>query len=77
LFINILSAASCGHPLQVIVTPRGALTWRLRVLIGLMCVEMPASARARRVTFADVRTEGSKSKNVRARCQFEIEKFLT
>jgi hypothetical protein len=29
------SAASCGHPLQVIVAPRGALTWRLRVLIVL------------------------------------------
>jgi hypothetical protein len=35
LFINILSAASCGHPLQVILAPRGALTWRLRVLIVL------------------------------------------
>jgi hypothetical protein len=29
------SAASCGHPLQVIVAPRGALTWRLRMLIVL------------------------------------------
>jgi len=29
------SAASCGHPLQVIVAPRGALTWRLIVLIVL------------------------------------------
>jgi hypothetical protein len=35
LFISILSAASCGHPLQVIVAPRGALTWRLSVLIVL------------------------------------------
>jgi hypothetical protein len=32
------SAASCGHPLQVIVAPRGALTWRLRVLIVLKWV---------------------------------------
>jgi hypothetical protein len=38
LFISILSAASCGQPLQVIVVPRGALTFlagRLRVLIVL------------------------------------------
>jgi hypothetical protein len=26
-------AASCAHPLQVRVAPRGALTWRLRMLI--------------------------------------------
>jgi hypothetical protein len=39
------SAASCGHPLQVIVAPRGALTWRLIVLIVLyeraVAVRMP------------------------------------
>jgi hypothetical protein len=38
LFISIRSAASCGQPLQVILAPRGALTFltgRLRVLIVL------------------------------------------
>jgi hypothetical protein len=77
LFINILSAASCGHPLQVIVTPRGALTWRLRVLIVLMCVEVPLQRPNGERRSPRARTEGSKSKNVRARCQFETEKFLT
>jgi hypothetical protein len=42
LFISIRSAASCGHPLQVIVVPRGALTFltgRLSVLIVLaVCI---------------------------------------
>ena len=33
LFISIRSAASCGHPLQEMRAPRGALTWRLSVLI--------------------------------------------
>jgi hypothetical protein len=35
LFISILSAASCGHPLQESVEPRGDVTWRLRVFIAL------------------------------------------
>jgi hypothetical protein len=35
----------------------------------------PVFADSRRADQA--RSEGSKSKNVRARCQFEIEKFLT
>jgi hypothetical protein len=28
-------AASCGHPLQEMAAPRGALMWRLRVVIRL------------------------------------------
>jgi hypothetical protein len=46
LFISILSAASCGHPLQVIVAPRGALIWRLRVLIVLAVLVRVARASA-------------------------------
>jgi hypothetical protein len=33
LFINILIAASCGHPLQDNAGPRGALIWRLAMFI--------------------------------------------
>jgi hypothetical protein len=69
------SAASCGHPLQVIVAPRGALTWRLRVLIVLKRVWL-FSARQIRSTAVE-RALKEQSKNVRARCQFETEKFLT
>jgi hypothetical protein len=31
--MSILSAASWGHPLQERVAPRGALTWRLAMLM--------------------------------------------
>ena len=33
LFMSMRSAASCGHPLQEIAAPRGALTWRLMMLM--------------------------------------------
>jgi hypothetical protein len=53
------SAASCGHPLQVIVAPRGALTWRLIVLIVLSYSaprrSSPTSRRARDRSLAPTR----------------------
>jgi hypothetical protein len=72
LFISIRIAASCAHPLQDNAGPRGALTWRLAMFI---VDDDPVFADSRHADPA--RSEGSKSKNVRARCQFEIEKFLT
>jgi hypothetical protein len=72
------SAASCGQPLQVIVAPRGALMFlagRLRVLIVLGAKKVVVARGAAVSLIGAVLKE--QSKNVRARCQFETEKFLT
>jgi hypothetical protein len=68
------SAASCGHPLQEIAAPLGALTWRLRMLM----VETKGSQLTPKRTGDDRRaSKASNLKTYAASCQFEIEKFLT
>jgi hypothetical protein len=74
--MSILSAASCGHPLQEIAAPLGALICRLRVLI-VGSWRGPVGWRARLIEIEGARSEGKQSRNVRPRCQIEIEKFLT
>jgi hypothetical protein len=71
--MSIRSAASCGHPLQVSLAPRGALTWRLAMLM----IDWRENETFERAAAAKPRAEGKQSRNVRGRCQFETEKFLT
>jgi hypothetical protein len=65
LFISILSAASCGHPLQVSAVPRGARIVRVAMVM--------IDARSRPTRF----NERIEIRKRRVRCQTENEKFFT
>jgi hypothetical protein len=76
LFINILSAASCGQPLQVSAVPRGARMVRVAVAMNQRVDQLTGNA-ASAFGRTDVLIERVDLKKRRARCQFENKIFFT
>jgi hypothetical protein len=71
LFISILSAASCGHPLQDNAGPRGALTCRLAMFIVGDGPDLRSFARA-----DEARREGSNLKTYERVVNLKLKNFL-